>query len=381
MTLAEEKEAPYANIFVARLVGARVHKEVLYCRELKIGKELGRKQAREGVVKVIKATEEKFGFNGFIGLLVGHPMLLRIDIAVVPTTGLDLKAFMMQKAKEGSTQSLQEMLDEWNMLESQMEASPKPKTIATDAMSEVSSVTEPSPRNSGSKRKAPSPSGGEMAKRARLSASPAVASIVTPPASDVTAPPAPAAAAATMAEAIVTPGSKSVTSKTTTKKNTKKTPPRRKAPRSPPRRAAPRSPGRSKSKTALATMTGQCRASHDLEHLTPYGLENFTDFYCSKINYPKECSDCSKLLVRGRDPKKHCKYVANIAIVNCCKHAINSPLMECVFALCPACHNKRYEEKKQENGGNSPVRKKRERRRDLRLPGEQYKDGFLCAAR
>lgn len=59
---------------VHRTIGLEVHQEVVYHRYMS--------KPTKGVVKVIKVDIKQFGFDGFLGLGVGHPLLLKIDTAV-----------------------------------------------------------------------------------------------------------------------------------------------------------------------------------------------------------------------------------------------------------------------------------------------------------
>ena len=59
---------------VHRTIGLEVHREVVYHRYMS--------KPMKGVVRVIKVAEKDFGYDGYLGLGVGHPLLLTMDTAV-----------------------------------------------------------------------------------------------------------------------------------------------------------------------------------------------------------------------------------------------------------------------------------------------------------
>ena len=67
------------DISFLRDAGVTFHKEVLYTRRMQAGVLPAgdkRRKASSVVVQIIKANKQTYGFEGWIGLVTGHPMLL-----------------------------------------------------------------------------------------------------------------------------------------------------------------------------------------------------------------------------------------------------------------------------------------------------------------
>ena len=98
-------------------MGRKLHKEVLHERWLK------EKKPHQGVVKVIKVTAESHGFNGFIGLCVGHKDLVRdvLESSAITKSELpldlkklDLETFIRDRMSTNNT--IAAVMDEWEKL-------------------------------------------------------------------------------------------------------------------------------------------------------------------------------------------------------------------------------------------------------------------------
>lgn len=81
-----------------RTIGLDVHREVIYHREVS--------KPAKGIIKVIKVTTKDFGFNGYLGLANGNPLLLKMDIATTVEAKVDEKsqasllAYLQDKAPD-----------------------------------------------------------------------------------------------------------------------------------------------------------------------------------------------------------------------------------------------------------------------------------------
>ena len=109
-------------------------KEIIYTRRLQA-------KILQGVVQVVKVTLTSHGYDGYLGLCVGHPSLMESTIASSKLTEeISFMQYMMRQAKQGCTMTAQELMDSWK------EASPTPAevSITTDA-STASTLTTLTP--------------------------------------------------------------------------------------------------------------------------------------------------------------------------------------------------------------------------------------------
>ena len=105
-----------------RDAGRKEKKEIIYERWL------SKKQPQDGVAKVIKTTTESHGFNGYIGLVNGHPDLIKGALAsstlankalneskkngTFDLDNLDLETFI--RSKMGNGNSVDDIMAEWS---------------------------------------------------------------------------------------------------------------------------------------------------------------------------------------------------------------------------------------------------------------------------
>jgi hypothetical protein len=122
-----------------REIGVIVHHELCYNKNLKP------EDLRRGVVRTEKVTVASHGFDGFLGLCVGHPLLTQMAIEAEKAQPVStFEDFANQKVAEagGATMTLQQLLEEWN------ENNPKPKEVSVatnDNNSCTSSITTTTP--------------------------------------------------------------------------------------------------------------------------------------------------------------------------------------------------------------------------------------------
>jgi hypothetical protein len=125
-----------------REIGVVVHNELCYNKKLKP------EDLRKGVVRTKKVTVASHGFDGSLGLCVGHPLLTQMAIEAEKAQPVStFEDFAKQKAAEagGATMTLQQLLEEWN------ETNPKPEKLkevsvgTNDNNSCTSSITTTTP--------------------------------------------------------------------------------------------------------------------------------------------------------------------------------------------------------------------------------------------
>lgn len=81
-----------------RTIGLEVHREVIYHREVS--------KPTKGIVRLIKVAQKDFGFDGYLGLGAGNPLLLTMDIASTVKEKQDdnsqasLLAYLQEKAPD-----------------------------------------------------------------------------------------------------------------------------------------------------------------------------------------------------------------------------------------------------------------------------------------
>lgn len=97
------------------------------------------------MIRVIKVTRDKYGFDGWLGLCNGHPMLLKEAIAITPASKpkeeQELFQYLKKMAEEGSQMTPGDILAVWTK-----EKDSRPKEVTVDESSNsstVSSITSP----------------------------------------------------------------------------------------------------------------------------------------------------------------------------------------------------------------------------------------------
>ena len=115
-----------------RQIGRTVHCEILYIRKLS--------KLPEGVTKLVKSTNVDHGWNGWVGICVGHPTLIADAVPLVSADESTFMDYCNKKAKEGCTMTAAELVAEWTS-----KSKPKPRVVSVpvgDSESETSSVTD-----------------------------------------------------------------------------------------------------------------------------------------------------------------------------------------------------------------------------------------------
>lgn len=227
-------------------------------------------------------------------------------------------AFMQHKAASGSTQSVQQLMQEWS---SQQHSS----SLSTAATTATSRTTEHQP-------KTPS--------QVALTDSSSVSSISHDGQSTVAASPK---------RPVDERNSRPATKKARTQETL----------------LVPSGGGLGYKELAKKMLTKHCTMDdHRLQDLIEWEPR---DFYPTSIadGRPGRCCDCHRSLDRmSKDPKTHCLFRSNVAKVRMCPNADHKkrPGLHCKFALCHDCHTKLYNEMSREakaNGAHSPRRKRR----------------------
>ena len=268
----------------------------------------------EGVVEVIKVSAATHGYNGYLGICVGHPRLLQIQSAqqqekLSQRTIMD---FLKEKAKEGSKMSAQDILAVWT----------KEENISTPPVSPEPSTAPETPKNSTS---SVSP---------EASPKPAVSPETSPkPAETVTNQTATPSTPTKTSPAVKSHEKKSKTHEK--KSKTSKSQPRK--------RSVDEIQDQPVLKSPQRTIAGTKCKGCDHKDLVPFDRSYFKPHLCQQTNYPKVCTDCMRSLLPGEDKTKHCT-IKGIFQVQCCKNAINVADHHCVFALCHDCFSRRSAE-------------------------------------
>jgi hypothetical protein len=86
-----------------RLAGLRNYKEVVYKRYLK--------KPMEGVVAVVKVTKASHGYDGWLGLGVGHPQLLDKKVITPTKPEGSLMAYLQDQMKSGTEMTTAQLLE------------------------------------------------------------------------------------------------------------------------------------------------------------------------------------------------------------------------------------------------------------------------------
>ena len=330
------------------MIGRNDHKEVIYQRQLV--------KPMEGVVQVIKVTTQSHGYDGYMGICVGHPNMLAIQNvkAAEKVSQRSLLEFLEEKAKQGSDMSASDILAVWTKqtdtttVEDSTPASPTPTTLENP-----STVSPEQPLTT---KKAPSTESPTIVSPAPLATSPSP-----------------------------TPKETHQKSTTTTNKAAIETPKARKGPpkkfKKGKRKASEvdsdsatvvSSPIR---RTEVGGSTNHRDCIHDgYKDLIPFDRAYFKPQYCEQVNYPDVCSGCKRSLLPGEDKTKHCT-IRGIFTVHCCRNAINVSDHPCVFALCHECFSAKSAETR------SPKKARHARSKTNALyPGEVLRtDGTIGA--
>ena len=266
----------------------------------------------EGVVQLVKATKMDHGFEGYLGICVGHPKLLQIqNVAAQEKTNQEcLLNYLKEEAERGSQMTAQDILAVWE----KKKENPESVTVNPRKVTAKSKPTVSPEAN-----RASTPATPPLKKAPEPAHVPAITPTIADPPSPPTAP-VPATPNAC--------GYKKSTS--------------REAPATP--KAAPtkkrtvedlaqgiRSPDR------MANGLHCSGCNHDnLKGLIGYERNHFNTSLCSQNNYPSQCSGCKLSLPRTKDPKA-CVQIKGVFQVHCCHNSINHRDHPCVFALCHKC--------------------------------------------
>jgi hypothetical protein len=125
-------------MFLSRGYGRRYHNEVCYERNIQAEK------LKAGVLGLIKATRERFGFDGYLGLGKDHPLLCELGIVAakeqpVEIQAQDFQSFAEQAMKENAEMSIAEVVEEWKKKNPE-----KPKVVTVERGNDnVSCITNP----------------------------------------------------------------------------------------------------------------------------------------------------------------------------------------------------------------------------------------------
>lgn len=92
-------------IDAVRLAGLRNYQEVVYKRYLK--------KPTEGVVVVVKVTRASHGYDGWLGLGVGHPQLLDKKVITPTKPAGNLMAYLQEQMKSGTDMTTAQLLEAW----------------------------------------------------------------------------------------------------------------------------------------------------------------------------------------------------------------------------------------------------------------------------
>jgi hypothetical protein len=126
-----------------RIAGRDHYQEVVYMRHLT--------KPMEGVVDVVKVTVASHGYNGWLGLCVGHLQLLEKKVMPSPefeVPGNGLLQYLQDMVKSGSTKTTAELLEDWQVKRKQKEMVVSVSTSSTTSpLTQDSSLTLVSPLN------------------------------------------------------------------------------------------------------------------------------------------------------------------------------------------------------------------------------------------
>ena len=328
-------------------VGRETHHEVCYERNLK--------KPKNGVVEVLKVTKASHGFDGFLGICVGHPKLMAIqNVAAQETLNHgSLLDILRAEAKKENSMTLQDILAVWDGKKGSSDKvgvatiSPEAKRTIDTTPTSNTPIPPPPPLV---ERTLPLPPPLPVA------TTPTVA-VTTPPPAAVTTPPPPATPPAAAAPS--TPAVKTSKGGLCGRK----------------RSLEDLAPGvRSPERMQNGLHCSGCN-HNDLKGLISYERNHFNTNLCSQLNYPDQCSGCKKSLPRTKDPRA-CVEIKGVFHVRCCHNAINHRDHPCVFALCHRCWVSKSAE------SSSPKKQRATRNAGVKvLPGEVLlHDGTIAAA-
>ena len=289
----------------------------------------------EGVVEVVKTNERDHGYNGFMGICVGHPNMLAIQNvqAAEKMSQRTLLEFLQTKAKEGSNMSAVDILAVWTK-----EAE---TTTAKD-----SSPVSPSPNTQGNPSTV-SPEQASTTENACSYDSPAAA-----PKQPVASSPSPTPkktrqkrAAPAKKAAIETPKARKGPPKNSKKGKRKASEIDSGSVAAVPSPTLPVVPSPIR-RTEVGGSNNHRDCNHDdYKDLVAFDRAYFKPQYCQQANYPEVCSRCERSLLPGEDKTKHCT-IRGIFTVQCCRNAINVSDHPCVFALCHECFSAKSAERR-----------------------------------
>ena len=309
--------------FTYRDNGKKYWKEIPYSRKLS--------RPQEGVVKVVKVTIASHGFDGYLGLCVGHTALLDTTVIAPKVDETTLIDFLRKQKEEGNgDKSLDDILAVWDGSQKRE----GPSTVLTEQNSPPKATPEESV----------------------MVTPPSEKAIVSVPDARTTGSPNPISISVPMARStgLPSPTSPSVETPIAKKTAPKKKPARRSKPAAPPqpaprprsaatpppipakRKAANFSPGE---KSPIPMKNGNYSygcAHQDPESFIEYERLHFNSKLCAQDNYPSVCTKCTRSLLPGGTPKTHC-VIKGIESVHCCRNSINHRDHDCVYALCHAC--------------------------------------------
>ena len=282
------------------------------------------KLARQGVLAIIKVSEESHGTDGHLGLFAGHPDLFKMQLASeeavqTPAVAEETRQFMSFIEQKGNL-SPQQIIQEWQKMQSKGDAPAAVSITGTESISDVSTA---------------SPASGSTS---------SVLSSPPRPRRTTTSSPPPRVSprrAATKGNA------KQAGTKATRK-------PRNKATAKPHDKATGPVPGTPKRATddeedlppvprhiylpLECTKKYNCKKPHDL-HLLDFFLPS--PFHINQgEKMANRCSACTKILWR-KDPNwsadTHVTYANDHECCYGCNHCAKN-FEECKYVLCPSCH-------------------------------------------
>ena len=121
-----------------RQIGFDLYHEVIYKRNMLVNRN-------QGVVQVVKVTKESHGYNGYLGLCVGHPSLLDKQTLTPKQPNVsgqnDLLQYIADEAQKGSSMTASDILAAWTKRQPESSFT----TNVTTAQPAEVTVTEGSP--------------------------------------------------------------------------------------------------------------------------------------------------------------------------------------------------------------------------------------------
>ena len=279
-----------------RDIGIIVHREIIYVRQLQTGALPAgdkRRKTTSVVVKMIKANKEVHGFEGHIGLVVGHPMLLKHQIAeeqLLTAAAVPPCSFQAFCLTLKGDMTLDQAREAWKNTQDNKEDEPRATPAAT-----VSVVTDIQ---------------SDTQSLSSVSVS-LLSSVASPP---VASPPSP--------------------------RRTALAPPKSSEP---PRNSSKRkvSPRCITIGTDAARKWG-CKANHDLHTMLQWERDSF-DHLRLHDNHAEFCCCCGKsfrnghMKLKDRNPEEYVQFPRGRNKIFGCKFS-REPNHRCKFVLCVPCH-------------------------------------------